>query len=63
MERRKADAEFMRRVRAVVAELIRQGGGESSFQTVAFGPAQSGAENDTAGGHAKDRRVTVRLKR
>jgi len=52
-----------RRARAVVEELSHMGAHADRFEAVGFGAAQPVTSNESAAGRAKNRRVTVRLRR
>jgi len=59
----KANRELsLRRARAVVDTLVKMGGGARQFDAAGYGATQPVADNDSAAGRAKNRRVTVRLK-
>lgn len=53
----------LRRARAVIEALAQMGGDARRFKAEGYGAAQPVADNDSAAGRAKNRRVTVRLKR
>ncbi|GAB4207164.1 MAG: hypothetical protein Fur0019_11290 [Tibeticola sp.] len=53
----------LRRARAVIDALVKMGGDARRFEAQGYGAAQPVADNETAAGRARNRRVTVRLER
>lgn len=53
----------LRRARAVIEALAKMGGDARRFKAEGYGAAQPVADNDSAAGRAKNRRVTVRIEK